>query len=87
MEDINKSSVELEDEEISQEENNENISLSSEEENYNGHFLNQNKNKFNIGFEYEVYYWKNYFIKKYAYIPSECPQCKHKNIILGKIII
>ena len=35
MEDINESNVELEEEELSQEENDENISISSEEENYN----------------------------------------------------
>ena len=40
-----------------------------------------------IDFEYEVNYCKNYFIKKYAYIPSECPQCKQKNISLGNIKI
>ena len=74
MEEINQSIADLEDEEISYEENNDNISLSSEEENYTEQNSNQIKNKEN--------YWKNYFIKKYVYLPSECPQCKHKNVII-----
>ena len=82
MEEINQSIADLEDEEISYEENNDNISLSSEEENYTEQNSNQIKNKWNINFENEVNYWKNYFIKKYVYLPSECPQCKHKNVII-----
>ena len=82
MEEMNQSIADLEDEEISYEENNDNISLSSEEENYTEQNSNQIKNKWNINFENEVNYWKNYFIKKYVYLPSECPQCKHKNVII-----
>ena len=44
MDDINESSIELE-EKLSQKENDKNISLSIEEENYNSQYLNQNKNK------------------------------------------
>ena len=45
MEEINQSIADLEDEEISYEENNDNISLSSEEENYTEQNSNQIKNK------------------------------------------
>ena len=51
MEDISQSIAELEEEEISYEENNDNISLSSEEEKYTEQNSSQIKNKWNIKFK------------------------------------